>query len=83
MSISGHRSETFLQSYWAPALENKKRWSNILSGEHSTALPNKQTRLDESKTSACALTPPSAAIDSYFNNYAIRCNIQMNVYEDN
>ena len=50
MSVSGHKSESFLQSYWAPNFNERQRWSNILAGEgtSNTEPPAKRARVVES-----------------------------------
>ena len=47
MSLSGHKSENSLQSYWAPNRNERQRWSNILAGEgtSNTEPPAKRARV--------------------------------------
>ena len=73
MSVSGHKSESSLHSYWAPSLDNRKRWSNALcniDGNCSTAPPAKQQR------SNMDLMDRTAA----FTNCAFNGSVQFNVY---
>ena len=79
MSVSGHKSEASLSSYWAPSLEKRKRWSNMLSnsasGDSSPASSS-----TSSATSSSTSSPKRPRLMDTFNNCAFNGTVNVNVY---
>ncbi|GLD48616.1 uncharacterized protein AKAME5_000256200 [Lates japonicus] len=51
MTVSGHRSESSLQNYWAPSLDNRKPWSNLLCAGQENKRPLEVSPSTSSTTS--------------------------------
>ncbi len=82
MTVSGHRSESSLQSYWAPSLDNRKRWSNLLCAGQENKRP-----LEEVSLSTISNTSPAKRqrshmdfMNSYFSNCNFNGSMQVNFY---
>ena len=76
MSVSGHKSESSLQSYWAPNFNERQRWSNILAGEgtSNTKPPAKRARVVKSD-----VIRDEGDMRNVFHGCTIGGNIQINI----
>lgn len=73
ISITGHKCESSLQSYWCPNYNERRCWSNILA---SDTAKNKRVQKPESP-----LTVKRSAnmFDPFFSNCTINGDVQINV----
>ena len=84
MSVSGHKNESSLRSYWAPSLDNRKSWSNALFAGPGHAM---KRPLEESSSSNVVLpvnttAPPAQTsgmefMESYFKNCTFNGSINI------
>ena len=75
MSVTGHKSESSLQSYWHPNYGDRRNWSNILAGKKRTSCAESAPSLPPKRSS-------TNKAEQYFNNCTILGDIQINVNKD-
>lgn len=70
MAISGHKSKSSLHSYWAPSLDNRKRWSNMLCTSCGDVRPAETSPSNTSTASpAKRLRSITEFMDNCFANF--------------
>ena len=74
MSVTGHKNEGSLQSYWRPNMNDRKNWSTVLASGSSSAAgvaacPQKRPLpMPEPHESDTPTPPKRSAPENYFNN---------------
>ncbi|XP_076879189.1 uncharacterized protein KIAA1958-like [Brachyhypopomus gauderio] len=81
ITVSGHKSETSLKSYWRPSLQSRKRWSNVLSvacnpTDDLEEPPKKTPNAQECNCTTLKQTPQ---LESFFKNCTMG-SVQINVH---
>ena len=81
MTVRGHRSESSLQSYWTPSLDNRKRWSNLLCAGREHKRPLGVSLSTSSETSPAEQQRAHMdCVNSCFNNWNFNGSMQVNFY---
>ena len=80
MSVTGHKCESSLQSYWAPNQRDQKRWSNILAGENDESTINEPPAKRRATTSAASVSELGLdAVKTVFQGCTFNGEVKVNV----
>lgn len=83
MAVSGHKSKSLLHSYWAPSLDNRKRWSNMLCTSRGNARPVGTSPSNNSIASPAKRLRSSMdfTVWNCFTNCSFNGSLQFNFYK--
>lgn len=76
MSVSGHKCESSLQSYWRPNVTDRKRWSDILAGTDVNVTPGPAVKR---RTETGDISSEPEQMGHFFSGCTINGSIQINV----
>ncbi|XP_056101432.1 uncharacterized protein LOC130080159 [Rhinichthys klamathensis goyatoka] len=76
MSVSGHKCESSLQSYWRPNLKQRKHWSDILAATENTA-DSAEPQLKRTALNITTVEP--IEMRQIFNACTINGDVQINL----
>ena len=80
MSVTGHKNESSLRSYWRPNMDERRNWSTVLSTSSAVAAAGPQKRpLPTPEQPDCNTpTPPKRCPGNYFYNCTFSGNVSVN-----